>query len=68
MIRFPDLASAYACYHAPEYQQARARRLGACDGHVVIVEGVVQTGCRHPAVGLWADSTRSTPPVQKSIR
>lgn len=40
VIRFPDLASARACYESPEYQRARARRAGACEAHVVIVDGV----------------------------
>ncbi len=40
VIRFPDLESARACYHSPEYLQARARRAGACQALVVIVEGL----------------------------
>ncbi|MFT4014680.1 MAG: DUF1330 domain-containing protein [Paracoccus sp. (in: a-proteobacteria)] len=40
VIRFVDLASARACYHSEEYQQARACRRGACEAHVVIVEGL----------------------------
>ncbi|WP_346429645.1 DUF1330 domain-containing protein [Paracoccus sp. DMF-8] len=40
MIRFPDLARARACFHSREYQEARACRDGACEAHVVIVDGV----------------------------
>ncbi|MFD1880609.1 DUF1330 domain-containing protein [Paracoccus pacificus] len=40
IIRFADLATARACYQSPEYQQAWQHRLGACDAHVLIVEGV----------------------------
>lgn len=40
VIRFPDLARARACFHSPEYQKARACRDGACEAHVVIVDGV----------------------------
>ncbi len=40
VIRFPDLVRARACFHSPEYREARARRNGACEAHVVIVEGV----------------------------
>ncbi|MBT0781232.1 DUF1330 domain-containing protein [Paracoccus sp. pheM1] len=40
VIRFPDLTRARACFHSPEYREARARRDGACEAHVVIVEGV----------------------------
>ncbi len=39
VIRFPDLARARACFDSPEYQEARARRNGACEAHIVIVEG-----------------------------
>lgn len=40
VIEFPSLAAARACYHAPEYQAAKARRDGAAMAHVVIVEGL----------------------------
>jgi uncharacterized protein (DUF1330 family) len=36
---FPDYAAALACYHGPEYQQARPLRLANSDGDFVIVEG-----------------------------
>lgn len=39
VIRFPDLETARACFHSPEYQDARSRRAGACKAHIVIVEG-----------------------------
>ena len=39
VIRFPDLQTARACYESPEYRQARAKRSGACEAHIVIVEG-----------------------------
>lgn len=40
VIRFPDLASARACYDSPEYREARRRREGAAVTHLVIVEGL----------------------------
>lgn len=40
VIRFPDLASARACYHSDEYLRARASRRGACEAHIVIVDGI----------------------------
>ncbi|MFD2249846.1 uncharacterized protein (DUF1330 family) [Pseudochelatococcus lubricantis] len=40
VIRFPDLASARACYDSPEYQEARRRREGAAETQLVIVEGL----------------------------
>ncbi|UFM66566.1 DUF1330 domain-containing protein [Paracoccus sp. MA] len=39
VIRFPDLARARDCFYSREYQEARACRDGACEAHVVIVEG-----------------------------
>ena len=41
VIRFPDLARARACFDSPDYQEARARRNGACEAHIVIVEGAL---------------------------
>jgi uncharacterized protein (DUF1330 family) len=41
VIEFPDLSAARACYASEEYSAARALREGACEAHVVIVEGVV---------------------------
>ncbi|WP_298803190.1 DUF1330 domain-containing protein [uncultured Lentibacter sp.] len=40
VIRFESYAAARACYHSPEYAAARAARAGACDAHIVIVEGL----------------------------
>ncbi|EJW10641.1 hypothetical protein A33M_4146 [Rhodovulum sp. PH10] len=39
VIEFPDYASALACWHSPEYQAARAHRLGRADTDLVVVEG-----------------------------
>jgi uncharacterized protein (DUF1330 family) len=39
VIEFPDYASAYNCYHDPEYEAAHQLRIGAAEGDVVIVEG-----------------------------
>jgi uncharacterized protein (DUF1330 family) len=41
IIAFPSLQAAQDCYQSAEYQAARARRDGACEAHVVIVEGVL---------------------------
>ncbi|WP_432256429.1 DUF1330 domain-containing protein [Limimaricola sp. AA108-03] len=40
LIEFPDYATALACYRSDEYQEARARRDGACQATVVIVDGL----------------------------
>ncbi len=37
---FPSVEAAKRFYNSPEYQQARAKRLGAADFNMVIVEGV----------------------------
>jgi uncharacterized protein (DUF1330 family) len=37
---FPSVEAAKRFYHSPEYQEARAKRLGAADFNMVIVEGV----------------------------
>ncbi|CAL8978641.1 hypothetical protein RHODGE_RHODGE_00796 [Rhodoplanes serenus] len=39
VIEFPDYATALACWDAPEYQEARALRLGKAVCDLVIVEG-----------------------------
>ncbi len=39
VIEFPSLAAARACYASAEYQDAKARRNGACIAHIVIVDG-----------------------------
>jgi uncharacterized protein (DUF1330 family) len=40
VIEFPSFEDAVACYHSPEYQSARAKRQGAGEADIVIVEGV----------------------------
>lgn len=39
VIEFPDLATAQACYHSPEYQAAKAKRDGVSLADLCIVEG-----------------------------
>jgi uncharacterized protein (DUF1330 family) len=40
VIEFPSLQSALDCYNSAEYQAARAKRVGAGEADIVIVEGV----------------------------
>jgi uncharacterized protein (DUF1330 family) len=40
VIEFPSYQAALDCYHSKEYQAARAHRLPAATGEIVIVEGV----------------------------
>ena len=40
VIEFPSLQAAHDCFHSPEYQAAKAKRLGAAVAELVIVEGV----------------------------
>ncbi len=40
VIEFESVAQAVACFRSPEYQAARAFRVPAADGEIVIVEGV----------------------------
>jgi uncharacterized protein (DUF1330 family) len=40
VIEFPSLQAALECYKSAEYQAARAKRVGAGEADVVIVEGV----------------------------
>ena len=40
VIEFESLERAVECFRSPEYQAARAHRLPASDGEIVIVEGV----------------------------
>jgi uncharacterized protein (DUF1330 family) len=40
VIEFPSLQAAQDCYNSPEYQDARAKRIGAGEADIVIVEGV----------------------------
>ena len=39
VIAFPDYASAKACYHSPEYQDAKAHRVNAAIADLLIIEG-----------------------------
>jgi len=39
VVEFPSLQAAMDCWESPEYQAARAHRLGVADFDVVIVEG-----------------------------
>ena len=39
VVEFPDVAAAKRFYDCPEYQEAKAKRLGAADFNMVIVEG-----------------------------
>lgn len=40
VIEFPSYDEAIACYNSPEYQAAKAKRQGAGEAEIVIVEGV----------------------------
>ena len=40
VIEFPSLQAALDCYNSAEYQAARAKRIGAGEADIVIVEGV----------------------------
>ena len=40
VIEFDSFEDALACYNSPEYQAAKARRQGAGEADIVIVEGV----------------------------
>lgn len=40
VIEFPSYDEAVACYNSPEYQSAKAKRKGAGEADIVIVEGV----------------------------
>jgi len=40
VIEFPSYDDAIACYNSPEYQAAKAKRKGAGQAEIVIVEGV----------------------------
>lgn len=39
VAEFPSVEAAKRAYNSPEYQEARAKRLGAADFNLVIVEG-----------------------------
>ena len=40
VIEFPTFEDAVACYNSPEYQAAKAKRKGAGEADLVLVEGV----------------------------
>ena len=40
VVEFPSLQAAVDCYRSAEYQAARAKRIGAGEADIVIVEGV----------------------------
>lgn len=40
VIEFPSLQAAIDCYNSPEYQAAKAKRVGAGIAEIVLVEGV----------------------------
>lgn len=40
VIEFPSLQAAIDCYNSPEYQAAKAKRKGAGEAEIVLVEGV----------------------------
>ena len=40
VIEFPSYDDAIACYNSPEYQSAKAKRKGAGEANIVIVDGV----------------------------
>jgi|ERR1700722_3809379 uncharacterized protein (DUF1330 family) len=39
VLEFADYTTALACYRSPEYQAAKALRVGASVGDIVIIEG-----------------------------
>lgn len=39
VIEFKDYAAAQACYRSPEYQRAKALRIGKGTGDLVVIEG-----------------------------
>jgi uncharacterized protein (DUF1330 family) len=39
VLEFADYATAMACYHSPEYQAAKALRIGKGVADIVIIEG-----------------------------
>ncbi len=39
ILEFKDYATALACYHSPEYTDAKAKRMGKGEADLVIVEG-----------------------------
>jgi uncharacterized protein (DUF1330 family) len=41
VIEFPSYQAAIDCYHSEEYRSAKAKRIGAGEADIVIVEGVL---------------------------
>ncbi|CAL92744.1 DUF1330 domain-containing protein [Azoarcus olearius] len=39
VVEFPSYQAALDCWHSPEYQAARALRLGAAEVDIVVIEG-----------------------------
>ena len=39
VLEFKDYATALACYHSPEYTEAKALRAGAVDIDIIVIEG-----------------------------
>lgn len=39
VIEFESMEQALACYHSPEYQAAKAHRLGKAEAELLIVQG-----------------------------
>ncbi len=39
VMEFPSYDAALACYHSPEYQAAKALRLGKADFDLLVIEG-----------------------------
>ncbi|MEJ2376341.1 MAG: DUF1330 domain-containing protein [Pseudolabrys sp.] len=39
VIEFPSYEAALACYRSPEYQKAKALRIGKGVGEIVVIEG-----------------------------
>jgi len=40
LVEFPSVNAARECFNSPEYQAAKAKRKGASENDVIIVEGV----------------------------
>lgn len=39
VVEFPDLDQARACFESPQYAEARAKRIGAAEMEMLIVDG-----------------------------
>lgn len=39
VLEFKDYDTAVACYHSPEYQRAKALRIGRSEANLLIIEG-----------------------------